>query len=964
MTEFHKHENIEEMERCGPICAWSAELLLSESELRRKLAKVIAIPAISEQNRIIGCYPESVVRQCVEEDKQLIIASENGFAYLNGNRYATKLKWSKELPIPLTYLDKQLQGVQGVEGKDTIGNRRIFFEENVVREKCARLLAPSEFFTENGEIYYIWENGVKEPYATQEQLAKELTTEGLQVSRNVVIRVLKIHKCKSVLLRSRRGPPRDFYSVNEIKFHCQNYLAFSKGEKEVTFDGRISTTASAFSEMNGIPLSVVWKTITRQKINKLSFTAVNAYWKDDLERLFLKLDENGITFIEGKPAIAIEAYAKSKGMGPFTMRKKIQAAKIEEIQGALGRGQTNIPHKVYWQSEVDAIIPLNADSRGIVIIKGKEAVILNPYAEFRGLKSPQTLQKYVRDANINPIPEISVSARGKPSVAYWKIDIDPLIPKKLSQSGVIDINGRKAVGINAYATTHKIPYDTLVKRIEEAGLKPVDIKVLGGCKTIEIFWEDEIRHAVPRKLEQDGTVIIDGIQYVAISAYAKANSMTPLTLKKWTSKLTPLPDVRVMYPPHKVEVYFKDDVDKVIELMTKKKQERPSKIVNRGNSDIPCASQDGFITKNEELYGTLSALARELGISVPAIKARIRGMQGETFRMHNGRTLAKGFYSEREVREKCHDLLLDLPCADTSGFFRLGSESEIRYGTIKSWAHEMGTVSEASMRRRLKSVKGITGKDKGGRIDTDGFYTQEEINIACADLLSEMPCADETNFFVLDAERFGTVHAWSNELKITSISIRKRLKHAKGMTAKDSQKKIVWHGFFSESLIKEICRDILERVSIPNLDQISAANPIPIDKFIILGNTKYGTIDAWANKLNISISTINRRLRGINGIKGRLPNGRMIRGCFFAEEIVRRQCAELLDPNIPIADETGFFTMNGERYGTANLWAKFFNLPTTLYKKLKAANGQKGKDSFGRIWTFYSESIVRKHCNI
>jgi len=359
---------------------------------------------------------------------------------------------------------------------------------------------------------------------------------------------------------------------------------------------------------------------------------------------------------------------------------------------------------------------------------------------------------------------------------------------------------------------------------------------------------------------------------------------------------------------------------------------------------LPQANDEGFIEiKKGERYGTLPSWAIELGISSTTIQKRLEGEEGILGKLKGGQ-LHK-FYLEKLVREKCADLLTEMPKADDEGYIEINKGE--RYGTINLWAKELG-ISEGSIKRRLEGEEGIIGKLKGGQLNK--FYLEKLVREKCANLLSEMPKADDEGFIEINkGERYGIIPSWAKEFGISPITIKKRLKGEEGIIGKHKDGNL--YQFYLEKLVREKCANLLSE-----MPKVNDEGFIEIKK-----GERYGTIKKWEKELGISSNTIQRRLEGEEGILGKHKDGNLHQ--FYLEKLVRKKCADLIT-EMPKADDEGFIEIKkGERYGTIPSWAKEFGISKdSIKRRLEGEEGILGKIKNGHLYKFYLEKLVREKC--
>jgi len=269
-------------------------------------------------------------------------------------------------------------------------------------------------------------------------------------------------------------------------------------------------------------------------------------------------------------------------------------------------------------------------------------------------------------------------------------------------------------------------------------------------------------------------------------------------------------------------------------------------------------------------------------ISHATIRNRLKEARkiGKTARNKVGRLLKGAYFSERDVREACADILSAMPQADEKGFF---VQDGVRHGTVNAWSRELG-ISEHSIILHLSSSSchAIRGRSKTGNIRN--FYPETMIRQVCADLLRPMPRADKNGFFIQGGIRHGTVFAWSRELKVSVPTLIKRFDAANASRIKCKVKDGNVYDFYAEPFARKVCGDLLRDV--PRADTSG---------FFVSDGVRHGTARAWSREMGISEITIVSHLRSVNAlsVEGKQVGGRPRK--YYAEPAVREACKDLVE---------------------------------------------------------------------
>jgi hypothetical protein len=135
---------------------------------------------------------------------------------------------------------------------------------------------------------------------------------------------------------------------------------------------------------------------------------------------------------------------------------------------------------------------------------------------------------------------------------------------------------------------------------------------------------------------------------------------------------------------------------------------------------------------------------------------------------------------------------------------------------------------------------------------------------------------------------------------------------------------------------------------------------------------RYATASGWAKWFeqkgvaSISEEAIRHRLEKAKkvGLSVRDRLGRIFQNCNFSERDVREVCADLLSP-MSQADGSGFFVLDGIRYGSVGSWFVELGLnQQSVGLRLQAIRGKSllGKDGNGHIHGYYPEPDVLWVC--
>lgn len=298
---------------------------------------------------------------------------------------------------------------------------------------------------------------------------------------------------------------------------------------------------------------------------------VDLYWKGDIDRLLpRRLDNNGEVAIGGRIAINLKRYAEKHDIGSKLLQSTILRTELAPVPN-VNVLQGNVEVVVYWKDEVENCMPKFLSSSGQVEINERIAVGLTAYAASLVPKmSEQTLMKIVLKAQIVPVAGHTIYSGRHKIDAYWKDEIDQVLPRQLDNSGLIEISGRYAVGLHAYAQTLGIAPATLKKYVEIGELEPVSLphEFSGVSDNFRVYWKDAVDALLPATLDDDGTVEIEGRRSISVRQYALSGKCPvgyqALKRRIISAGLQPIPDTNVLSGNAPVTLFWKDEVDALL----------------------------------------------------------------------------------------------------------------------------------------------------------------------------------------------------------------------------------------------------------------------------------------------------------------------------------------------------------------------------------------------------------------
>lgn len=145
------------------------------------------------------------------------------------------------------------------------------------------------------------------------------------------------------------------------------------------------------------------------------------------------------------------------------------------------------------------------------------------------------------------------------------------------------------------------------------------------------------------------------------------------------------------------------------------------------------ADGDGFFEAEGLIWGTVTALSKNLKVSYPGLNKRIIASRLTSRNGRDSRSLPVSFYRLDQAKEVCFDLLRAKDQVDETGFVRIAGGS---WGTIRAIGRKL-VISKNTVLRRVQSYRPKTrdGRDILGR--PTKLYSLVEVERLCKDLFKK-----------------------------------------------------------------------------------------------------------------------------------------------------------------------------------------------------------------------------------
>jgi len=271
-----------------------------------------------------------------------------------------------------------------------------------------------------------------------------------------------------------------------------------------------------------------------------------------------------------------------------------------------------------------------------------------------------------------------------------------------------------------------------------------------------------------------------------------------------------------------------------------------------------------------ERYATPSAWAEwfekneGVGISASTIHRRVQEALAQPKVGKDAHNRAFSIFSESDVRNACANLFGHVPKNGKSGFF---VKDGIRYGTVGAWGREL-QISTSHISNRLRSFSAQPIKNRNIHGNIRDFYSMDDIQKACGEILAPLPEANEYGLVMIDGVRHGSIGSLARFLKISHPTIDRRVASSGLAPIRGRAKGGQLRDLYPEPKIRELCADLL------------SADLACCDDggFVEIGGIRHGTIRPFSRLLGVSQPTIVRRLvsLGVVPIHGKDTGGRLV----------------------------------------------------------------------------------------
>jgi superfamily II DNA or RNA helicase len=328
---------------------------------------------------------------------------------------------------------------------------------------------------------------------------------------------------------------------------------------------------------------------------------------------------------------------------------------------------------------------------------------------------------------------------------------------------------------------------------------------------------------------------------------------------------------------------------------------------------VPKADSDGFFEKDGARCASLATWIKTApydNFSVCFLRDRLcdigvrGGIEGVDAK---GTYHSRAFFSEEQLKKAVDNPeYKKIPRADENGVLVIGG---VAYRTCYGWSQIYERLSNFLKRCFDRAdLKPVVGKVFSGPVFD--FYSEEDVKRVMT-AREDIPKSNKDGFFVKSDVLYGVLSAWAKKyqgvLAYDGLAERVRKMKLKGCKGVDWNGKLLGEVFYSESQIRLIYGDLLEKIG---------DSSVPIagdDGSIRIGDEEYRSLRGWVDTFG-KIPKKDVVKAGINGILGKSRK----KGFFT---FYSRASMEKLRERK--TDVFGFVVIDGARVGHLVGWERY-----------------------------------------
>lgn len=376
--------------------------------------------------------------------------------------------------------------------------------------------------------------------------------------------------------------------------------------------------------------------------------------------------------------------------------------------------------------------------------------------------------------------------------------------------------------------------------------------------------------------------------YATISIIGKTLSLAPTTIEKRIKKYKILPQKIKSATRFSSDGYNINDVISVCKDLLQ---------------NIPSINDKGIVYIENEPFATIAVIANQLLLSKDSVRKRIERskLQPKVVKLKLGQI--KSAYNINQVRELCSDLLIEYPIADKKNIATIAGQ---KYTTMHSLTKLLG-LSRNAISLRIKQLRSQKIKLACNRIDN--AYNIAEAQEACADLLVNIPFANEDGVALYNGEEYGTIECLIRLFKIYESVLRRRIREFKIKPIAIKVVGVIRKGYEIQK-VRAACIDLLETLPVADKNGIATFQ-----------GKEIAPLENLSRILNLSTTPIKVRIEKykVPLVKIKYHYGKVCDG--YDLTVIKKICQDLLQP-LPTADENNIVIINGRRFTTLSKLAK------------------------------------------
>jgi hypothetical protein len=725
----------------GTVENWQDVLGISASSVRNRLkrCKVEGVSGFERGGKIVTFYSEAAMRKlCADLLRPMLQADESGFLVFEGICYGTVPALSRKLGIAkkMTAIRIHSAHVQFMNGKNSSGQVQRFYPEVAVREACASFMDPN--LVRVGRDGFVMIGDAR--HGTVRSIARLIGVAGPMIHSRLASSGLT-----SVRGKDKMGRLADLWPEQAVRTLCSDILnsdpAVCGPDGFIEIGGVRYGSVGPLSRLLGLSDATVARRLASSDIvpicgkdihgvaRKLySEIAVRDLCADILASDLVVVGDDGFAMINSVRHGTASSFAPYLGISQSMISRRLASFRLTTVRGKSRQGMAVDLYPEPGVREVCADL-LDSDlprcgPDGFVEISGVRHGTVKSLASLFGI-SDRTVFSRLGSSGFAPVRGKTKTGQlcdlySEPQVREICADLLNSNLPVCGDDGFADIGGIRHGTIAALARSLKIDTTTICCHLRGSEVVAVRGRDSQG-KLAKLWPEPVIRGLCSEVLasvavaDESGFVEISGVRHGTIPALARSIGVCAPTVTRYLEDSSVSP------------VRAKDCQGKPCNFF-------PEPDVRRICSEFliptPVADESGFIAVDGIRHGTISVLARVLGIGQRTV---CRHIYRSTIAPVKGRDRTGRFYDfyPEPAVHALFDRLLILPVADKSGFLMV---DDIRHGTLESLARLLGISTPTILSRiRGSGIVSVRGRVASG--NACDFYPDPAVRELCKDLI-------------------------------------------------------------------------------------------------------------------------------------------------------------------------------------------------------------------------------------